>query len=116
MLQSERRQFPRAFLPLPIRAFVGAVPVQVADVSVSGLRVKHQSSLPAPRSACRIMFQSEFGPVTVDCEVVYTAGHENAFHTGLRVLAADRQSEQRLRQMINDLFASQTRRKPPADN
>jgi len=107
MLQHERRRFRRVNLRHPIRAFAGAVQVQLVDASIAGLRILHQSPLP-PGGTCRIMFQSEFGPVNVDCEIVFTSGHTSGYQTGLRVLAADRQSQERLREM---LAAMATRKK-----
>jgi hypothetical protein len=104
---TERRRFHRVMLPQPVRAFAGAVSVQVVDASIAGLRVWHHNPLPSPRSTCRIMFQSEFGPISVDCEVVHTVerpsasfGDQTTYQTGLRVLAADRQSQERLREMV----------------
>lgn len=100
MLQHERRRFYRVNLRQPIRAFAGAVPVQLVDASIAGVRVIHQTPLPPAGSTCRVMFQSEFGPVSVDCEVVHTTEHAAGHQTGLRVLAADRQSQERLREMV----------------
>ena len=93
----------------PIRAFAGAVAVQLVDASIAGVRVIHQNPLPAAGATCRVMFQSEFGPISVDCEVVHTTGHPSGQQTGLRVLAADRQSQERLREMIALLSASKKR-------
>jgi PilZ domain-containing protein len=115
MLQSERRRFHRVELQQPIRAFAGAIPVQVVDASIAGLRILHQSPLPSVGLTSRVMFQSEFGPITVDCEVVHTVEHPAGFgdpstyQTGLRVLAADRQSQERLREMVA-VFASRAAR------
>ena len=101
MLQHERRRFRRVNLRNPIRAFCGAVQVQLVDASIAGLRVLHQTPLPSSGGTCRIMFQSEFGPINVDCEVVFTSGHPSGNQqSGLRVLAADRQSQERLREML----------------
>ena len=100
MLQHERRRFHRVNLRQPIRAFAGAVPVQLIDASIAGVRVIHQNPLPPSGSTCRVMFQSEFGPVSVDCEVVHTEPDAGGYQTGLRVLAADRQSQERLREMV----------------
>lgn len=113
MLQHERRRFHRVELRQPIRAFAGAVPVQLVDASIAGLRVIHQTALPAVGGTCRLMFQSEYGPITVDCEVVHTIeragfGDPATLQTGLRVLAADRQSQERLREMIAS-FSSRKR-------
>jgi len=103
MLQSERRRFHRVILKQPIRAFAGAVPVQLVDASIAGLRVAHQSPLPAAGGTCRVMFQSEFGPISVDCEVVHTVDNGAGHQTCLPALAADRQSQERLREMITVL-------------
>ncbi len=115
MLQTERRRFHRVMLQQPIRAFAGAVAVQLVDASIAGLRLLHQNPLPATGMTCRIMFQSEFGPISVDCEVVHTVerpaasfGEPPIYQSGLRVLAADRQSQERLREMVAVL--STTRR------
>jgi PilZ domain len=103
MLQHERRRFHRVNLRQPIRAFAGAVPVQLIDASIAGVRVIHANPLPQAGATCRVMFQSEFGPISVDCEVVHTTTHPSGHQTGLRVLAADRQSQERLREMITEL-------------
>lgn len=105
MLQHERRRFHRVNLRQPIRAFAGAVPVQLIDASIAGVRVIHVTPLPPAGATCRVMFQSEFGPISVDCEVVHTTDHASGQQTGLRVLAADRQSQERLREMIAELSA-----------
>ena len=101
MLQHERRRFRRVNLRHPIRAFCGAVQVQLVDASIAGLRVLHQSPLPSAGGTCRVMFQSEFGPINVDCEIVFTSAlPAGGQQSGLRVLAADRQSQERLREML----------------
>jgi hypothetical protein len=116
MLQSERRRFHRVNLRQPIRAFAGAVAVQLVDASIAGARVVHQNHLPVVGATCRVMFQSDFGPISVDCEVVHTVevpaasfGDAPSYQTGLRVLAADRQSQERLREMVA-IFSTQAKR------
>lgn len=99
MLQPERRRFRRISLDQPVRAFAGAVPAQLVDASFGGVGLIHQNPLPIGRT-CRVMFQSDFGPVSIDCEVVETIGDPPNCRTGLRVLSADRQSQERLREMI----------------
>ena len=84
--------------------------MQVVDASIAGLRVLHASQLPQAGMTCRIMFQSEFGPISVDCEIVHTVGDPSGYQTGLRVLAADRQSQERLREMIAVLSANRRNR------
>jgi len=104
-------------LAQPIRAFAGATPVQVVDASIAGLRVLHETQLPQQGATCRVMFQSEFGPISVDCEIVHTVekpvkdfDQPPTLQTGLRVLAADRQSQERLREMIAVLSTSRRNR------
>lgn len=115
MLQSERRRFHRINLEHPIRAFAGALPVQLVDASIAGVRVISELPLPAVGTTCRVMFQSEFGPVSVDCEVVYSAGQEKSYRCGLRVLAADRQSQERLREMVS-VISSRSKRRNNGDH
>ena len=109
MLQHERRRFHRVMIRQPIRAFAGAVAVQLVDASIAGVRVIHQNPLPGAGATCRVMFQSEFGPVSVDCEVVHTTDYPGGQQTGLRVLAADRQSQERLREMVAVLSTAKKR-------
>src|ERR1700739_163146 len=103
MLEHERRRIHRVTLRQPIRAFAGAVAVQLVDASIAGVRVIHSNPLPAAGSAGRGMCQSDVGRVSVYCEVVSTGPHPGGQQTGLRVLAADRQSQERLRKMVTML-------------
>lgn len=90
--------------------------MQLLDASIAGVRVAHQNPLPAVGATCRVMFQSEFGPISVDCEVVRTderppVGFSDppTYESGLRVLSADRQSQERLREMIATTSTRQKR-------
>ncbi len=102
MLIEDRRRFDRFGLPHPVRTSVGKSPAYVIDASIAGLGVMHHDPAPAVGAACRLMFHSEFGPITLDCEVVRTAADRNggAFQTGLRIVAADDESEARLRALV----------------
>ena len=81
--------------------------MQLIDASIAGIRIVHQTALPPVGSTCRVMFQSDFGPISVDCEIVHTDerptakfGDPPSYESGLRVLGADRQSQERLREMV----------------
>ena len=102
----ERRRHPRVTLRKPIRASVGTTPVFVLDASRGGLRVAHQATLPSPGAVCRIDMPSEVGPIRLDCAIVHTviqhanSAAKNLFYTGLRIVAADRQSTERIGAII----------------
>lgn len=102
MLMTERRRFERFDLPRPIRTSVGSSPAYVVDASISGIGVMQHQPSPPSGTSCRLMFYSDFGPITLECEVVRTAADRNGatFQTGLRIVAADNESEARLRTMV----------------
>lgn len=105
MLVTERRRFERFGIPRPLRTSVGASPAYVVDASISGIGVLHHQPVPPVGSSCRLMFHSEYGPITLECEIVRTvpAGGETAFQSGMRIVAADEQSEARLRTLVMGL-------------
>ena len=88
-----------------MRGSVGTARVYVLDGSIGGVGLLHENILPAPGDICRIEIASELGPIILDCEVVRTVQHapgqnriaKSLFQSGLRVVAADHQSAQRLR-------------------
>lgn len=102
---AERRRFERFGMPHPIRTSVGSCPAYVVDASIAGVGVLHHEPAPKVGTACRLRFYSEFGPITLDCEIVRTtpAIDEATFQSGMRILAADRESEARLRMMVMSL-------------
>ncbi len=110
MLNEDRRRFERFGLPRPVRTLVGKSPAYVVDASISGLGVMHHAPAPSVGAACRLMFHSEFGPITLDCEVVRTAADRNggAYQTGLRIVAADDESESHLRALVMALAVPST--------
>ena len=104
----ERRRFRRVTLRKPIRAAIGQTPVFVLDASRGGLRVAHQAQLPEPGAICRVEMKSDAGPIKVDCAIVHTViQHANTaakrlFYSGLQIVGcADRQSEQRVRELVD---------------
>jgi hypothetical protein len=108
MTTKDRRRFQRIRPPAPIRGAVGTARVYVLDASLGGVSVLHENVLPTPGDICRVEILSDMGPITLDCEVVRTVQHttgQNGFskplcQSGLRVVAADHQSAQRLRTMF----------------
>ena len=91
----------------------------VLDGSIGGVAVLHENALPTPGDICRIEIQTDIGAITLDCEVVRTVRHTSGevpmpkplSESGLRVVAADHQSAQRLRSMFGAGAA-----KKPLDN
>ncbi len=106
---AERRRFERFGIPHPIRTSVGSAPAYVVDASIAGIGILHHQAVPEVGSACRLMFHSEFGAITLECEVVRTTSAvDDATHqSGMRILAADRESEARLRMLVMSLAVPQ---------
>jgi PilZ domain-containing protein len=118
-LMAERRRFDRFAMPEPIRTAVGSMPAYIVDASISGIGVLHHNPAPPIGAPCRLRFSSEFGPITLECQIVRTAADrrsqtpedETTFQTGLRIVAADDESDGRLRQLVMTLaIPSVTRR------
>ena len=103
MLMTERRRFDRFSIPQPIRTSLGASPAYVVDASISGIGVLQHAEAPKVGSTCRLMFHSEFGPITLECEVARSAVKDGTIQTGLRIVAADTQSDARLRTLVMSL-------------
>jgi len=57
----------------PLAGRVGAARVFLVDVSVEGIRVAHQSALPAVGQTCRIAFEWEGRLIELECEVIHNA-------------------------------------------
>lgn len=102
-MSRERRRHPRVRFSAPIRGAVGPARIYVLDASPNGVGIAHQAAIPAPGSFCRVEMPSELGPIKLDCTIVRTvaqsanAAAKKLFHSGLEVVAADRQSAERLR-------------------
>jgi hypothetical protein len=102
-LVEERRRYDRYPLQHPVRTSVGTSPAYVVDASISGIGVlQHSAAAPQIGESCKLMFHSNFGPITLECEIVRTAADQNdgTFQTGLRIVAADDESESRLRMLV----------------
>jgi hypothetical protein len=111
-LLEERRRYDRYPLPQPVRTTVGKSPAYVVDASITGLGVlQHSAIAPPVGESCKLMFHSDFGPITLECEIVRTRSDENdgTFQTGLRIVAADTESESRLRMLVMALAVPPSR-------
>ena len=100
MPNTERRHYRRVMLREPLRGAVGEIRVYIVDGSIGGIRVAHQTPLPAPGAFCRVEVSSDLGPVKLDCEVVRTSTYEKLLYSGLVIVAADRQSAERLKSLF----------------
>lgn len=100
MLMTERRRFDRFPIPQPIRTSVGTSPAYVVDASITGLGLMQHTAAPKVGANCRLTFHSDFGQITLDCEVARSASKEGTIQTGLRIVAADEQSDARLRMLV----------------
>jgi len=109
----ERRRDRRITLRKPVLAAVDTAPVFVLDVSSGGLRVAHRSQLPPPGGVCRIDLPADGGTATLDCAIVHTVTKHASevaatlFQTGLRIVAADLESRNRMQRLV----ASDSRKK-----
>jgi hypothetical protein len=109
MPANDRRRHARIFFKSPLRGAVSGARVFVLDLSPIGLGVAHETPLPPPGGVIRVELPSDLGLIKLDCTIVRTV-KKNAgdaaravFHSGLEVLAADRQSEARLRTITEAL-------------
>jgi len=99
----ERRRYDRFPLQHPVRTSMGTSPAYVVDASIAGIGVLQHVGAPRVGTTCRLMFHSDFGPITLHCEVARSAPDGATFHTGLRIVAADDESEARLRMLVMTL-------------
>ena len=85
----------------------------ILDISLNGVRIAHQGTLPPPGRECVLAFDWESNPVELRCEVTRnilerlakTATEKSVYHAGLSIVDADRQSREVLRKMITALVA-----------
>ena len=108
MSTSDRRRRTRVMFHTPVRGDAGGARIFVLDASPIGVGITHETPLPPPGGVCRVELPSELGPIRLDCAIVRTV-KRNAddaaravFHSGLEVLAADRQSAARLQSITDD--------------
>jgi hypothetical protein len=92
--------------PLPGR--IGSARVYLVDASVEGIRIAHQSAVPAVGKVCRVSFEWEGQPIELDCEVIHNSlfklakasNEKSIYHAGLKVANALGDSRAALRQLV----------------
>src|SRR5439155_18744521 len=91
-VMKERRRYPRFRMRKPVRAKTGETPILVLDASRGGLRVAHDSWLPA---SFLLQVPSRNGSIQLDCAIVHTsiqhanAAAESLFQSGLQITRAE---------------------------
>lgn len=102
----ERRRHRRVKVTRPLRATIAGTPVYVLDASIGGVRILHTAQFSEGLN-CRMEIPSEYGPISLDCRIVRTTATlsrrviaDPLFQSGLTILAADRQSTERLRALF----------------
>ncbi len=92
---------------------MGVARVYILDISLNGVRVAHQGTLPPPGRDCVLSFHWEGDVIELRCEVTRnvlerlakSAAEKSVYHAGLSIVDADRQSREALRKMIAGLVA-----------
>jgi hypothetical protein len=103
----------RARLTRPIGGRVGAARIFLVDVSVEGLRIAHQSAVPAVGQTCRVSFEWQGQLIELDCEVIHNSlyklakseGEKSTYHAGLRIANAFGDSAAALKKLVADVVA-----------
>src|SRR5438132_5314272 len=109
----ERRRYQRAVLVRPHAARVGAARVFILDLSLNGVHIAHQATLPPAGRECVLAFEWEGQTIELRCEVTRnvlerlakSAAEKSVYHAGLSIVEANRQSRDGLRKMIAALVA-----------
>ena len=102
LAMTDRRKHIRVKFRSALPGAIGRTTVFVTDASAGGLGIAHEGQLPPPGGICRVEVMSELGPIRLDCAIVRTVADAATnigaalFHTGLEVIASDRQSAARL--------------------
>lgn len=107
----ERRRHERVSLPQPLRTSIAGAPAHVVDASIGGVGVLHHKVELAPEARYRLLFYSQAGPITLECEFARTApnqtigpaAEEGAWRTGLKIVSIDPESEARLHLLVSTL-------------
>jgi hypothetical protein len=109
----ERRKVSRVKMSRPLPGNVGAARVFLIDLSVEGIRIAHQSALPAVGQSCRVSFEWEGQRIELDCQVIHnslfklakSADEKSTYHAGLRIANAVGDSIASLRKLVADVVA-----------
>ena len=106
---AERRQYGRITLDQPLEGWVGDVPVEIVEASVTGFRVVHATRFP-PGNNSRIRVIWGTREMRFDCQIVRSmlfrlassASEKSVYQTGIRLDGGDDDSERVLRDLIAD--------------
>ncbi|HUP44153.1 MAG TPA: hypothetical protein VM779_01440 [Thermoanaerobaculia bacterium] len=106
---SERRRFGRIDLERPLNGFIGAVPVDVVQLSIAGFRVLHETRFP-PGDDHEIHLVWNGREMRFKCQVVRSTlfrlatkpGEKSLYQSGIRIDGAIGDSETVLRDLIAD--------------
>ena len=110
----ERRKVSRVKLTQPLGGRSGTARVFLVDVSLEGLRVAHQGTLPPVLHKCHISLRWQGHPIELDCEVIHNSifklakgpgGEKSIYHAGLRIREADATSRANLKLLVSDCVA-----------
>lgn len=104
---SERRQFGRVDLEEPLSGSLDGIDVQVLEVSVTGMRLAHETRLP-PATARRLIITAGSDTMIFTCTIVRSAlhrlarkpGEKTVYHSGIQLDEAIGDSERMLRELI----------------
>lgn len=104
----ERRRYGRIHPDPALRGSLDAVPVRVTEVSVTGVKVAHESRLPRTTGTHRLWFDWQEHTLRFDCAFVRTTilrlarkGTEKSlYETGFQLTAAEGESDALLRELI----------------
>ena len=107
----ERRRHERVSLPQPLRTSIAGAPAHVVDASIGGVGVLHHRLELQHDTRYRLLFYSQYGPITLECEFARTipnqtlgaAADEGAWRTGLKIISIDSESEARLHHLVTGL-------------
>jgi hypothetical protein len=108
---SERRAFGRIDLVEPLPGMLDDIPITVIEVSVSGVRVAHDTRIP-PMPQRHIRFEIAGETLGFGCSIARstlfrlarTPGEKSVYHTGIKLLDADGDSDRQLRDFIAGLI------------
>ena len=107
--EEDRRRYGRIQLDDdPIPAVLDAVPVKVIEVSVVGFRIAHDARFPPTPPVHEMRVEWKDTRMTFRCELVRsilfqiarTAGEKSVYHTGVKIVEAEGDSEIVLRDLI----------------
>lgn len=103
MTGQDRRRYGRIDLEEPLPAYVGEIPVRVADLSLVGFRLLHDLRFP-PGDPKQIRLRWEGSDMRFTVSVIRSTmvrvGDRNVYQTGVRIDSAVDESEQLLRDFI----------------